>query len=449
MTSSHLQSRRPERQSSRPPGFQHLGPLHFYVRMTAFVLLFLVTGMTGGMVLERYVIQGSVTGESSFPDLEAVAAVIDNNYYYRPTSEEGTEQLDREMEEQAIIGALSSLGDDYTRYMGPDLSATAQEDLQGRYGGTGVDVTVANGHVVVTNVVAESPADEAGIQRGDEIDRIDNLPVNPENFDGLVRQLRGDVGTAVELSMTRAASRESFNVKLIREEIVVPPVTFRMMEGTSIGWLRITIFGDETVADVEDAIRALKREGATGMILDLRGNSGGWVTSAQGVLGRLLDPNVGPAMYEDITPGPGGEVPLAILREENSPSTELPMVVLIDRGTASAAEIVAGALKDYGRAVVVGEQTFGKGSVQRIFSFSDGATLRVTVAEWFTPHKGRIQQEGILPDIEVMAGEHGSTGGDPALETAVTLLQSDMAGSSEIVNGVGTPGHSPVATPAS
>lgn len=424
MTSSVPDNLPPARYSSRPPGFSNLGPLHFYIRMAAVVLLILVTGLAGGMVLERYVIQGSTPSDQSFPDLEAVAGVIDESYYYRPTSEEERERLDRQMEQQAIIGALSSLEDEYTRYLGPELSATALEDLEGRYGGTGIDVVVVESAVVVANVVANSPADDAGIRRGDVIERIENQPVDPETFDGIVRQLRGEVGTTVGLSLTRPETGETLELELVREEIVEPPVTLRMIEGTSIGWLRITIFGNDTLVEVEDAIRTLEQQGATGIVLDLRGNSGGWVTSAQGVLGRFLDPDVGPALYEDTSPEAGEEIPLPILRDENSPFSDLPMVVLVDRGTASAAEIVAGALKDYDRAVVIGEQTYGKGSVQRIFSLDDGATLRVTVAEWFTPGMSRIQDQGIQPDVELKAEEHASTGGDPALATAVGMLQS-------------------------
>lgn len=448
MTSSPPHSPLSERSLPRASGHGAPAPLYVFIRMAAAVLLVLFTGLAGGMVLERYVVQGSASREVSFPDLEAIADLIDENYYYRPTTENETEQLNRQMEQQAIAGALSSLDDDYTRYLGPDLSATAQEDLEGRHGGIGVDVVIDRGLLVVANVVAESPADDAGIRRGDAIQRIDNQPVTVDHYDRLVRQLRGDVGTTVDLSFSRRASGETFVVTLVREEIVVPPVTLRMIEGTSIGWLRITIFGDETVAEVEDAIRAIEQQGATGIVLDLRGNSGGWVTSAQGVLGRFLEPAVGPALYEDTSPGPGGEEPLPILRDEDSPTTDLPIVVLIDRGTASAAEIVAGALKDHERAVVVGEQTFGKGSVQRIFAFPDGATLRVTVAEWFTPDKRRIQQQGIHPDIEVTAGQDALRGSDPALQIAVEVLRVGTTRSGDLASGAASPVPSSVTVSA-
>lgn len=430
------------------PGTAGLGPTHLYIRMIAVGLLLLMTGVAGGMVLERYVIQRGSERETAFPALEAVAAVIDENYYYRPTSQQEVEQLDRRMEQQAIIGALSSLDDDYTLYMTADQSATAQENLEGRYGGIGVDIAVKNDLVSVTNVLPESPADGAGILRGDVIEQVNGMAVNPTDLDGTVRLLRGDVGTVVDLSLIRASTGDRYAVRLTREEIVVPPVAFQMIEGTDIGWLRITVFGTDTVTGVDRSIAALEREGASAIVLDLRGNSGGWVDSAQEVLGRFLDPRVGPAMYEDLTPGWGNEEELPILRDGNSITTDLPIVVLVDAGTASAAEIVAGALKDYDRAIVVGEQTFGKGSVQRIFSFSDGSTLRVTVAEWFTPSKRRIQGQGIEPNIEVGVGGHATPGRDTVLDTAVKLLQSGDSRPTDLTDGLASRIPSPVASPS-
>ncbi len=439
------------RQESGPtawPGMAGLGPVHLYVRLVAVALLLLVTGLAGGMVLERYVLADDSSSDVAFPDLEAVSGVIDENYYYRPTDPEEQARLDQQMEEQAIIGALGSLDDEYTRYLGPDQSQTAQEDLEGRYGGVGVDIAMSNDLVVVTNVVPESPADEAGIVHGDVIEMIDDVRVDVSDFDGIVRDLRGEIGSWVTMSLVRPSSGEVFDIELEREEIVVPPVSLRMIEGTSIGWLRISIFGDETVNEVNDAISELHEDGATGIVLDLRGNSGGWVTSAQGVLGQFLDPDEGPALYEDTTPGRGGEEAMPILATEETVRTDLPVVVLVDRGTASAAEIVAGALKDYDRAIVIGERTFGKGSVQRIFAFSDGATMRVTVAEWFTPSRGRIQQEGIRPNIEVTAGDTSMTGGDPVLDAAVRLIETGTTRPTDLIDAPATPGIDPSASPA-
>jgi carboxyl-terminal processing protease len=178
------------------------------------------------------------------------------------------------------------------------------------------------------------------------------------------------------------------------------------------------------------------------MVLDLRGNGGGWVESARATLGRFLDPSLGPAMYEDATPGPGGMEALPIEAGDGIEQLDLPMVVLVDGGTASSAEIVAGTLRDYDRAMIIGEPTFGKGSVQRIFGFSDGSTLRVTVAEWFTPSRGRIQDEGIQPDLEISASLD-NTRDDPVMSTALRVLDSGKSRPSDLLVP-GTPAASPV-----
>lgn len=418
-----------------------LSPFQLYLRLGALFVLVLLVGVAGGILIERNFGE-TARGEAGFPDLQAVVDVIDNNYYYRPTSEQESEALDRRMEQQAIVGLLTTLGDEYTRYLSADQSKTAQEDLEGRYGGTGIEVRLESNQVVVSNVVPESPAEDAGIVRGDVIERIDDLLVDVSDFDGLIRQLRGDVGSRVKLSLLRPGTGTSFDVEMAREEIVVPPVTFRMVPGTSIGWVQVTIFGDRTTAGIDDALTKAKDAGATGLVLDLRGNGGGWVTSAQEVLARFISQDGGPALYEDLTPGRGGEEPLPLLGD-GAMVTDLPLVVLVDRGTASAAEIVAGALKDYNRALVIGEPTYGKGSVQRIFSFSDGATLRVTVAEWFTPSRGRIQDEGIRPDLSVSFNAHAATGDDPVLAAGLTMLESGRSRPADLAEGAATPAATP------
>lgn len=435
----------PDQKSSWRIGpFAGIGPTHAAVRLVAVGLLLLVSGITGGMVLERYVVQGGSSDTAAFADLEAAAEVIENNYYYLPTDPEERAALSDTMEASAIDGALSSLGDAYTRYLPPDESATAAEDLEGRYGGIGVDLSFGDGLVLVSNVVPDSPADEAGIRRGDVIEEVDGQRLAEPDPNEVIRMLRGEIGTDVSLTVIRPTSGDVMNVDLTLEEIVVPPVTLRMIEGTDIAWLRITIFGDSTVEEVDAAIQSIRESGASGVILDLRGNGGGWVEAARATLGRFLDPSVGPAMYEDTSPGPGGLEPMAIETEDGVEVLDLPMVVLVDGGTASSSEIVAGALRDYDRAMIVGTPTFGKGSVQRIFAFSNGSTMRVTVAEWFTPSKGRIQDEGIKPDLEITPGGHDPAE-DPMLRAAVNVLQSGQSRPSDLLPG-GTPAASPQAT---
>lgn len=422
-----------------------LGSVHATVRLFALGLLLLLTGLTGGMVLERHVLQGGATGAGTFADLQAAATVIDDNYYYLPTDPEARATLTSDMEEEAITGALSALGDSYTRYLPPDESATAEEDLEGRYGGIGVDLAFGEDIVMVANVIPDTPADDAGIRRGDVVEVIDGESVRGVDPNQVIRMLRGEIGAEVAVTLVRPDGGEVLDLQLVLEEIVVPPVTLRFIEGTDVAWLRIAIFGDETVAEVDDALRQIDEAGSTGIILDLRGNGGGWVESARATLGRFLDPSVGPAMYEDGTPGPGGLEPMPIVGADDSAPVDLPVVVLVDGGTASSAEIVAGALRDYDRAMVIGEPTFGKGSVQRIFGFSNGASMRVTVAEWFTPSRGRIQDEGIIPDLQITASVHGEAD-DPVITTAVRMLQNGQSRPSDLRDA--GPVASPQASPA-
>ncbi len=415
-----------------------LGGIHARVRLVSLGLLLLLLGLTIGMVLERQVLQRTSREPDAFADLEAAANVIEQNYYYLPTDVEARATLTDQMEEQAITGALTALDDAYTRYLPPDESATAQEDLEGRYGGIGVDLAFGEDVVIVANVIPDTPADEAGVKRGDVIEEVDGTQVAGVDPNEVTRMLRGEVGSRINVTFVRPQTNDLIEREFTLQEIVVPPVTLRFIDGTSIAWLRITIFGDTTVEELDAALATIEERDATGIVLDLRGNGGGWVESARATLGRFLDPSLGPAMYEDGTPGPGGLEPLPIDAGDGVKRVDLPMVVLVDGGTASAAEIVAGALRDYDRSMVIGEPTFGKGSVQRIFGFSDGATMRVTVAEWFTPSRGRIQGGGIQPDLQISAAPHGASD-DPVLATGVRILGQGQSRPSDLRETAATP----------
>ncbi|MCA9832491.1 MAG: S41 family peptidase [Thermomicrobiales bacterium] len=405
----------------------------YIARSILLCLILLVAGFFGGMMVQRLRADNST---STFADLDAVYKVIEENYYYLPTDEAGQEQMTSDMESGAIDGALETLDDAYTRYLDVDESQTSQESLQGTYGGIGVDIVLDGDVAFVSAVVPESPADKAGIQRGDVIEQVDGARVQTTDIDEATQLLRGEIGDPVTITTIRPTTGEAQTLELTFEEIVVPQVTLAFVEGTSYAWLRITLFGDATVPDLDNAIAEIRAHGSTGIILDLRGNGGGWVDAARATLGRFLDPSVGPAMYEDQSSADGDLIAMPIETGDSVEILDLPMVVLIDGGTASAAEIVAGALKDYGRATVIGQNSFGKGSVQRIYEFSDGSTMRVTVAEWFTPSKSRIQSEGIRPDIEVDAG--GDTdASDPMLEAAIIHLDARLA-----------PAATPAASPA-
>lgn len=397
-----------------------LSMTHFYIRMTGLFLLVLLVGVAGGLLIGRATGDGSAA-DSSFADLDAVADVLTENYYYRPT--DGVEQphFVDSLEQNAISGMLTSLNDDYTRYLLPADAQVQADQLRGEYGGIGVSLQQTDTDVTVARVGPDTPASRAGIQAGDVVVRLDGRPVDSitDSLDGI--DLRGPVDSTVVLTIVRPPGERPADFPIVREAIVVHPVAWELIPGTNYMRIRIDIFGDRTTEELDAALVEAEAADVGGIVLDLRGNGGGWVLSAQETIGRFLADDSGPAMYEDTSPQTGGESELPIVNGD-VPPTDLPLIVLVDGNTASAAEIVAGSLRDYDRALVVGEETFGKGSVQRIFDFQDGASLRVTVAEWFTPSKGRIQDDGIRPDVLLTADE--TAAGDPFVTAATSFLDA-------------------------
>ncbi|MBA2470117.1 MAG: S41 family peptidase [Chloroflexia bacterium] len=405
---------------SRP---REMSMAHFHVRMTGLFLLVLLVGVAGGLLVGRATYGADANADASFSDLDAVTGVLTENYYYRPTDDGEREGFVDSLEQNAISGMLTSLNDDYTRYLLPADAQVAAEQLEGEYGGIGVTLRSVDGLVSVARVGPDTPASRVGIRAGDLVERIDNRPVGSitENLDGI--DLRGPVGSTVSLTVVHYPASMSTQIAVQREAIIVHPVAWEMIPDTDYMRIEIDIFGDRTTQELDEAIAIAVANDAAGIVLDLRGNGGGWVGAAQETIGRFLDDDVGPAMYEDASPARGGATELPIINGETAP-VDLPLIVLVDGNTASAAEIVAGSLRDYDRALVVGEPTFGKGSVQRIFDFQDGASLRVTVAEWFTPSRGRIQDDGIRPDVLLTTDENATGAGDLFVLTATSFLDS-------------------------
>ena len=417
-----------------------LSMTHFYVRMTGLFLLVLLVGVAGGLLVGHASFGEQANATTNFNDLDAVTGVLTDNYYYRPTDDVDQDHFVDSLEQNAISGMLTSLNDDYTRYLLPADAQVAEEQLTGEYGGIGVTLQEIDGLVSVARVGPNTPASRAGIQAGDVVERIDSRPVSSivQELNGT--DLRGPVGSTV----VHYPAGMSTEIVLEREAIIVHPVAWEMIADTNYMRIKIDIFGDRTTQELDQAIAEAEANDVEGIVLDLRGNGGGWVLSAQETIGRFLVDDVGPAMYEDASPERGGETELPIVNGE-TPPTDLPLIVLVDGNTASAAEIVAGSLRDYDRAMVVGEQTFGKGSVQRIFDFQDGASLRVTVAEWFTPSKGRIQDDGIRPDVLLTTGDNAMGGGDPFVAAATSFLNSGKSRPTDLALIPATP---PSGTPA-
>jgi len=303
---------------------------------------------------------------------------------------------EKQLIENAINGMLSAL-DPHSSYMNPKSYKDMQVQTKGEFGGLGIEVTMENGVIKVVSPIDDTPASKAGIMPGDLIFALDGEPVQGLTLQEAVERMRGKVGTPIKVSIRRG-SKDPFDVSLTRETIKVKPVKYRL-EGGDIGYIRVTSFTEQTTPGVLDAVEKLKKEAGNklkGYIIDLRNNPGGLLDQAIAMSDAFLDK---------------GEIVSVKARKNDEVqrwnakpgdvANGLPIVVLMNGGSASASEIVAGALQDHRRAIVLGTRSFGKGSVQTIMQVTGGGAIRLTTALYFTPSGRSIQKEGIKPDIEV------------------------------------------------
>ncbi|WP_440996704.1 S41 family peptidase [Arhodomonas sp. SL1] len=304
---------------------------------------------------------------------------------------------DRELIDNAIRGMLSGL-DPHSAYLDPEAYEDLQAGTSGEFGGLGIEVGSENGFVKVIAPIDGTPADEAGIQAGDLIIRIDGQPAKDLSLDEAVHLMRGEPGTDITLSIMREDRDQPLEVTITRAVIQVESVKSRMLD-RRFGYLRISQFQNATSDDVIAAVEQLRGEaddGLRGLVLDLRNNPGGVLNAAVDVSDLFLT--------EGEVVSTRGRLDDSEMRFTATPNDLLggaPMVVLINAGSASASEIVAGALQDHGRAVVMGEKSFGKGSVQTIVPLQDGSAIKLTTARYYTPDGRSIQAEGIAPDVVV------------------------------------------------
>ncbi len=307
---------------------------------------------------------------------------------------------DRSLLESAIRGMLSGL-DPHSSYLSKDEYRDLQVGTTGEFGGLGIEVGMENGFVKVISPIDDTPAARAGIRSGDLISRIDDRPVKGLSLNEAVNMMRGKPGAEIILTIVREGTERPFEVKMVRDVIHVASVKHRALE-PGYAYVRIAHFQSRTTEDLLKAIADLKKEdegGIKGLVLDLRNDPGGVLNSAVGVSDAFL--TEGLIVYTQ------GRVDDAKLQFNAGPDDILdgaPMVVLINGGSASASEIVAGALQDHHRAVIMGTQSFGKGSVQTIVPLDDSTALKLTTARYYTPSGRSIQAQGITPDITVPQG---------------------------------------------
>ena len=298
------------------------------------------------------------------------------------------------------------------------------EQLSGQYGGIGITVQQREGALAIVQVLAGGPAEAAGLRPDDLLIAVDGYDLTGATTEDAGVRIRGEVGTTVTLVVLRAGLVEPLTVPVERRQLDAPVVTYVLDPATRIGQVRVTGFTGVTTRQLDEALARARADGATGLVLDLRGNGGGSVTAAQEMIGRFVPATLGPALYETVgRAGDSDDVQsLPVLNPVDGIVSDLPLVVLVDAGTASASEIVAASLSDYGRATVMGTPTFGKGSVQRVHTFEDESILRVTIAEWLTPDRQRLEGVGVAVGVVVRAGEPDGT--DDQLTAAIALLRS-------------------------
>lgn len=319
----------------------------------------------------------------------------------------------------AIKGMSEALGDPYTVFMTPEESQALENELSGVIYGIGAEIGIKNDKLTVISPLSESPAEEAGLMPGDIIIKIDDEETTKMSVDEAVSKIRGKEGTNVVLTIARGKTEKTYKIK--RSKITIKSVNHEIIE-ENIGYIEITRFDEKTTTNLRKALDEFASKNIEKIILDLRGNPGGYLDQSISVSSEFLEKGVIVTEKKDVDTN-GKRYEYKASGRGKMTDKKYKIVVLVNEGSASAAEIVAGALKDHKRATIVGETTFGKGSVQEIENLSGGAKMRITVAHWYTPNGQNIAKSGIKPDIEAkLTEEDYDKGRDPQLKRAISIL---------------------------
>lgn len=319
----------------------------------------------------------------------------------------------------AIKGMTAGIGDPFTVYMTPDESKSFDQNLAGELEGIGAELTVRDQNLVVVSALKGSPAEKAGLKPDDIVSKIDGgLTADMSLFEAITK-IRGQKGTKVVLTIIRKGEAKPLDVPIERDTVNVESVTLED-KGKGIFLMTLSQFNDKTKAEFEEQIRQLLLKDPKGLILDMRYNGGGLLEVAVDVISEFVS---------------GKKVAVTIKRRDEADNQtlyttstprlpDIPLVVLVNNGSASASEIVAGAIQDHKRGMIMGEQTYGKGSVQEVDPLSDGSSLRMTIAKWYTPSDKNIDKVGITPDIKAVVDEkEAKAGGDSQLDAALQYLE--------------------------
>ena len=318
--------------------------------------------------------------------------------------------------QHALSGMVESLGDEHTSYMNPDDLFQASTPIEGSYEGIGAWVDPDTEYLTIISAMPDSPAEGAGLLPGDQIIAVDGEDMTGVNGNLVIRKVVGPAGSDVTLTIRREGV-EDFEVTITRAEILIPSINGEILEGTNIAYIQLFSFGETTGDELRTLLEELMAQTPSGLILDLRNNGGGLLSTAIEIASEFIGEGV--LMYEEF--GDGSSETYQSFGD--GLATEIPMVVLINAGSASASEIVAGAIQDYERGPLVGTTSFGKGSVQYWLPLSDDGAVRVTIALWYTPEERQIHDIGLTPDVVVELTDEDVTAGlDPQLDAAIEIL---------------------------
>ena len=331
----------------------------------------------------------------------------------------------------AIKGMVDSLGDPYSAYLTPDEYRQGLQDLSGQFEGIGAEIGTRDAKgansdcatlgpdclLVVVAPIDGSPSQKAGVKAGDIIAAVDGASLDGLTVDGARNKIRGKKGTEVTLTIVRGTAAP-IDIKVVRDVIVSQEVISKDLANGQVGYIAVTGFSDNAASKFHDVLQADLKAGETRFILDLRGNPGGYVTAARAIASEFIKD--GPIFWEEDSSG--SQTPTPATGQGLAIADSIKLVVLVDKGSASASEIVAGALQDTKRATIVGETSFGKGTVQQWIQLQDGSALKLTIAKWLTPDKRWIHHVGIIPDVPAATPANPTAGVDPVEDKAVELL---------------------------